>query len=171
MGHIVIRTTPICYLSWQKHNNTYTYLITLIIFCLNCQELTCLVCDTHTTEEMSLQSLHGIDSQIIGALGLDGSSDITQTPLVKCLAVEFFVGCFQTKPCSGTKTAALCPLQVITIPADLKCTNDIERVAEESKKNFPKLDILVNNAGILRSGTIENTVTEDFQSVMEVNLM
>lgn len=49
--------------------------------------------------------------------------------------------------------------------------NDIDRIVKESQRNFEKLDILVNNAGILKGGDIENTDKEDFQSVMDVNLM
>ena len=44
-----------------------------------------------------------------------------------------------------------------------------ERAVAETVSRFGKLDILVNNAGILRSNKVEDTTSDEWDLVMDVN--
>lgn len=47
---------------------------------------------------------------------------------------------------------------------------EVEKVIEEIYDKFGHIDILVNNAGISAKGPIEETTSEDFQKIMNLNV-
>lgn len=53
---------------------------------------------------------------------------------------------------------------------DVLENSQLDRIVTETVDNFGQIDILVNSAGILRSGTIETTVLDDWDKMMNVNL-
>ena len=48
--------------------------------------------------------------------------------------------------------------------------DEIEKVIKEILKEYGHIDILVNNAGISANKKIEDTTTEDFESIMNLNV-
>ena len=59
---------------------------------------------------------------------------------------------------------------VKTIRADVTNEADIQKIIEETIRSFGQIDVLVNAAGILLNGTIENTQTEDWDALMNINV-
>lgn len=54
--------------------------------------------------------------------------------------------------------------------ADLCETTQIERCFSYLNENFGQIDVLVNAAGIIANGSIENTMLEDWDKMMNINL-
>ena len=54
--------------------------------------------------------------------------------------------------------------------ADISSQNSVTSLFEYVKKRFNRLDILVNNAGILNDSTLKKMESDQFDSVMNVNL-
>ena len=54
----------------------------------------------------------------------------------------------------------------------LDVTNEAswQSAISETVSRFGRLDILVNNAGIYRTNTVENTTTEQWEQVMDINV-
>lgn len=59
--------------------------------------------------------------------------------------------------------------QPLIIPADLSEPAQISNLTSEVRNRFDSLDILVNNAGVTYSGKLENTPTEKWDLLMNVN--
>ena len=57
------------------------------------------------------------------------------------------------------------------VKGDVSNFEDCEKMTEEIIKEFGKIDVLVNNAGITRDGLILRMKKEDFNSVINVNLV
>jgi len=55
--------------------------------------------------------------------------------------------------------------------ADLRQAEDIGRIFEESSEHWGGLDILVNNAGLGRKAGFHDGATEDWQEMLEVNVL
>ncbi len=53
---------------------------------------------------------------------------------------------------------------------NLTCYNEINEVVKDIISKYGKIDILVNNAGISASATIDNTTSEDFSKIIDLNL-
>ena len=61
--------------------------------------------------------------------------------------------------------------QAIAVKADVAQAGDVERLTEETIKQFGSIDILVNNAGIIvRPSDWKNISDEDWQRTLDVNL-
>lgn len=56
------------------------------------------------------------------------------------------------------------------VPCDVSRSADVERLAEETVRQFGSIDILCNNAGIQRYGSVTETSEEVWDEVMAVNL-
>lgn len=54
--------------------------------------------------------------------------------------------------------------------ADITNTAHVDRVINDTVERFGRIDVLVNAAGILKNGTIENTLLDDWDTIMNVNL-
>ena len=54
--------------------------------------------------------------------------------------------------------------------ADVLEQSQLERIVTETVDAFGQIDVLVNSAGIIRNGTIETTVLDDWDKLMNVNL-
>ncbi|MBS1932580.1 MAG: SDR family oxidoreductase [Bacteroidetes bacterium] len=61
--------------------------------------------------------------------------------------------------------------KVLAIPADVSNVNEIEKLVEETVKEFGRIDILVNNAGGPPFGKFETFDDAAWQSAFEINLM
>ncbi len=60
--------------------------------------------------------------------------------------------------------------QVLALTADLSVSADTQRIVAETLKHFGGIDVLVNAAGHISSGTIENTTTEAWDAMLNINL-
>ena len=58
----------------------------------------------------------------------------------------------------------------LEIQADLMEEDNLDKIIEETLAEYGKIDILVNNAGMIRRNPILDFPTEDWDSVMTVNL-
>jgi NAD(P)-dependent dehydrogenase (short-subunit alcohol dehydrogenase family) len=58
----------------------------------------------------------------------------------------------------------------LAIEADVSAEKDVERIIQETLKNFGPVDILVNNAGIGTTGLIIDHTVDDWEKSMSVNL-
>jgi 3-oxoacyl-[acyl-carrier protein] reductase len=56
------------------------------------------------------------------------------------------------------------------IQADVRKSDDVERMVNDTHSTHGRIDILVNNAGITRDGLLLRMKDEDFDSVLETNL-
>jgi len=61
--------------------------------------------------------------------------------------------------------------EVAPIAADLTRQEDVERLFTSTLERFGRLDVLVNNAGRSMRRAVLNTTAEDFQQLMELNLI
>lgn len=57
------------------------------------------------------------------------------------------------------------------VKGDVSNFEDCERMTDEVIKEFGRIDVLVNNAGITRDGLIMRMKKEDFNAVIDVNLI
>ena len=57
------------------------------------------------------------------------------------------------------------------VKGDVSNFEDCEKMVEEVIKEFGRIDVLVNNAGITRDGLILRMKKEDFNAVIDVNLV
>ena len=54
--------------------------------------------------------------------------------------------------------------------ADITETSQIDRLVNETVESVGQIDVLVNCAGIIKSGNIENTTLDDWDTMLNVNL-
>ncbi|MEK7432110.1 MAG: SDR family oxidoreductase [Cyanobacteriota bacterium] len=60
-------------------------------------------------------------------------------------------------------------VQALPIQCDVRDTENIQKVVDETKKKFGRIDILINNAGALWWQPMTNTPEKKFDLVMDVN--
>ena len=75
---------------------------------------------------------------------------------------------------AAKKTAAECEamgVRAVTVKGSVASMEDCEAIVAKAKEEFGKIDILVNNAGITRDGFLMTMKEEDFEAVLDVNLM
>lgn len=63
---------------------------------------------------------------------------------------------------AGVEVEGFCP--------NLSDYDDVAKTMTQIEKKYGKIDILVNNAGISANKTIEQTTTEEFQKIMDINI-
>ncbi|SMO41463.1 SDR family oxidoreductase [Melghirimyces algeriensis] len=68
------------------------------------------------------------------------------------------------------KQAKEYPDQILPVPCDVTCSDQVKTLIEKTVNQFGQLDILVNNAGIGRFGTVQDLSEEDWDQMMDVNL-
>jgi NAD(P)-dependent dehydrogenase (short-subunit alcohol dehydrogenase family) len=74
---------------------------------------------------------------------------------------------------SGAKTAEKINQtggRAIFVRGDVSQKKDVSRIVAETVNVFKGIDILVNNAGIVLPGTVENTIENDWDRTMAVNV-
>ena len=54
--------------------------------------------------------------------------------------------------------------------ADITETSQVDRLVTETIEHFGKIDVLVNSAGIIKTGSIEDTMLDDWDKMMNINL-
>ena len=57
------------------------------------------------------------------------------------------------------------------VEADVANFEQCENMVKDTIEKFGKIDVLVNNAGITRDGLIMRMKKEDFESVIDINLV
>ena len=62
-------------------------------------------------------------------------------------------------------------VKTIIIKADITKENEVKKMIDETIKTFKKIDVLVNNAGIAIDTTIEDKTVENFQKIINTNLI
>ena len=105
-------------------------------------------------------SSRSIGAGIITALGKHGA---------KCIVNYFEEGGGQNRA-DAERVAAEIGAAAKVIQCDVTKADDVAAMAEAIKRDFGGLDILVNNAGLLRDRSIKKMSTDEFESVMRVNL-
>ena len=59
----------------------------------------------------------------------------------------------------------------LAVKGDISCYEDCENIAKEVVNKFGKIDVLVNNAGITKDMLLLRMKEEDFEKVIDVNLV
>jgi len=62
-------------------------------------------------------------------------------------------------------------VKCLLVKGDVSKFEDTERIAKETVDEFGKIDVLVNNAGITKDMLLLRMKQEDFESVLDVNLV
>lgn len=62
-------------------------------------------------------------------------------------------------------------VKCFTVQGDVSNFDDCKKMTEEIIKEFEKIDVLVNNAGITKDTLLMRMSKEDFESVIDVNLV
>lgn len=62
-------------------------------------------------------------------------------------------------------------VKCLLVQGDVSNFEDTERIAKETMDEFGKIDVLVNNAGITKDMLLLRMKKEDFESVLDVNLV
>lgn len=62
-------------------------------------------------------------------------------------------------------------VDTLVIKADVSNENEVKNMVEKAINKFQKIDVLVNNAGIAIDTTLEDKTKENFQRIIEVNLI
>lgn len=70
----------------------------------------------------------------------------------------------------GPRLAKLAELAIAPYPADLRRTDEVERVVDRVEREVGPIDILVNAAGILRAGPVGELSDTDWSDVFDVNV-
>src|SRR5258706_2893132 len=104
-------------------------------------------------------SSRGIGAGIISALGQQGA---------KC--VVNYVTDPDGRNLADAEKIASALKQAIVIQCDVGDPVQVAAMMAQIQKEFGGLDILVNNAGILRDRTIKKMSTEEWETVLRVNL-
>jgi len=61
-------------------------------------------------------------------------------------------------------------VRAIAIPTDVSVKKDVDRLTAQTLTEFGKIDILVNNAGVLVRKSVIDTMEEDWDKIMNINL-
>ena len=64
-----------------------------------------------------------------------------------------------------------CGVKCLAVQGDVSSFEDSERMVKEIIENFEKIDVLVNNAGITKDTLLMRMKKEDFEDVINVNLV
>ncbi|UPM45068.1 SDR family NAD(P)-dependent oxidoreductase [Halocatena salina] len=59
----------------------------------------------------------------------------------------------------------------LVVPTDVTDESDVQEMIETTHEEFGRLDILVNNAGVMLLEPVEHADTDNFQQMVEVNLL
>ncbi len=104
-------------------------------------------------------SSRGIGAETIKAFGERGA---------KCIVN--YVADADARNKSDAETVARNLREPLIIECDVTQPDQVERMMKETNARFGGLDILINNSGIIRDRTIKKLTTEEFESVVSVNL-
>jgi NAD(P)-dependent dehydrogenase (short-subunit alcohol dehydrogenase family) len=69
------------------------------------------------------------------------------------------------------ETASANPEQIECIAGDITNESDVDRLMKTTIDRFGPIDILINNAGIINKGSLLERPFEDWQAVIEVNVI
>ena len=74
---------------------------------------------------------------------------------------------------AAEETKNLCEaegVKVLAVQADVSCSENCDKLVEQTMEAFGRVDVLVNNAGITRDGLIIRMSDEQFDQVIDTNL-
>ena len=61
--------------------------------------------------------------------------------------------------------------KAIAVKGDVAKSADVQKLFEETKKNFGKVDVLVNNAGVYKFQPIEDVTEDEFHRQFNINVL
>jgi NAD(P)-dependent dehydrogenase (short-subunit alcohol dehydrogenase family) len=61
-------------------------------------------------------------------------------------------------------------LNILAIPGDITCKEDIQRLVETTVNSYGRVDILVNSAGIFTGAPLHEVTDDDWESVLDLNM-
>lgn len=64
-----------------------------------------------------------------------------------------------------------CNVKCVLVQGDVSKFEDAEKMVKEAAQALGKIDVLVNNAGITKDGLLMRMAKEDFESVIDINLV
>ena len=64
-----------------------------------------------------------------------------------------------------------CGVKCFLVQGDVTHFEETEKIAQETINEFGKIDVLVNNAGITKDGLLMRMAKEDFEKVIDTNLV
>ena len=70
-----------------------------------------------------------------------------------------------------TELEEKCQIKCILVQGDVAQFEDAENMVKEVMEAFGRIDVLVNNAGITKDGLLMRMAKEDFENVVDVNLV
>jgi 3-oxoacyl-[acyl-carrier protein] reductase len=104
-------------------------------------------------------SSRGIGAEMIKAFGARGAN---------CVVNYISDSAGQNK--SDAETVAKELKSLLVVDCDVTNPQQIEAMMKQISERFGGLDILVNNSGIIRDRTIKKLTSEEFESIIRVNL-
>ena len=104
-------------------------------------------------------SSRGIGAEIIGAFGKRGAACVVN-----------YVADPEDQNKSDAESVARKLNEPLIIECDVTQPDQVESMMKQIQDRHDGLDILVNNSGIIRDRTIKKMSTEEFESVLRVNL-
>jgi NAD(P)-dependent dehydrogenase (short-subunit alcohol dehydrogenase family) len=61
-------------------------------------------------------------------------------------------------------------VEVLAVPCDISCQDQVERMVERVRQRFGRIDVLVNNAGVIQVGPMESMTPADYEECLRVML-
>src|SRR6266403_3010781 len=104
-------------------------------------------------------SSRGIGAEIIGAFGKRGAACVVN-----------YVADPEDQNKSDAESVARKLNEPLIIECDVTQPDQVESMMKQIQDRHGGLDILINNSGIIRDRTIKKMTTEEFESVVRVNL-
>ncbi|KAH9846407.1 short-chain dehydrogenase/reductase SDR [Lenzites betulinus] len=108
------------------------------------------------------------------AIVTGASSGIGRASAIALANAGWSIALFARRVDNLEETKALCadPAQVLLVAGDVSREDDVKRLFQATIDAFGRLDMVFNNAGITGMQVeVENQPAEDFQRVMEVNVL
>lgn len=123
-----------------------------------------------TSPRTAVEQLFGLHGRV--ALVTAGATGIGQALAVALARAGADVAITQHSQGAAQTQAAIesCGRQCLTLQADLSQPDAPDALVQQVLSRFGRLDIAVNNAGTIRRAAAQDTIDEDWDAVMRLNL-